>query len=128
VLRALARHWHDGRFALIWMHEDRVLDLERRDVLAAAPKRVLQSVDVEVVAVGVPPEEVAGVEPAVAPRSRRGLCVVELTMTQRPRLIRADDQLARRAERHLDVVLVDKPELEAGPRPAARARHGGARS
>ena len=48
------------------------LDLERRDVLAAAADRVLDAIDEEEIAVGVLPEQVAGVEPAVAPdRGRR---------------------------------------------------------
>ncbi len=43
------------------------LDLDRRDVLAAAPDDVLAPVDEVEVALGVAPDDVAGVEPAVGP-------------------------------------------------------------
>ena len=43
------------------------LDLDRRDVLAAAPDHVLAPVDEVEVAVGAAPHDVAGVEPAAGP-------------------------------------------------------------
>ena len=46
---------------------DDALDLDRRDVLAAAADHVLAPVDEVEVAVGAAPDDVAGVEPAAGP-------------------------------------------------------------
>ena len=121
VLGELARHGDDRRLLDRGMGADLGLDLERGDVLAAPADRVLHAVDEEVVAVLVDAEGIAGVEPAVAPGPRRRLGILVVAVVHRPRPIGAHDQLADLAGRHLAVVLVDDPHLDAGTRPAAGA-------
>ena len=57
----------DGRALHRRMLVQHALDLDRRDVLAAAPDHVLLAVDEEEAAFGVAPHDVAGVEPAAGP-------------------------------------------------------------
>ena len=61
---------HCRTFSNLRVTGDDGLYLETRDVLTATPDGVLEPIDEVEVAVGVPAEGVAGMEPAVAPRSK----------------------------------------------------------
>ena len=105
----------DGRaLGDVGMFGHQRLDLERRDVLAAAADRVAHPVDEVVPAVAVDPERVAGVEPAVAPRLGRLLRHLVVARVERPRLGGAHDHLPDLAGVDRLVVLVDDAHL--GPR------------
>src|ERR687891_1014993 len=71
VLAELRRHRDDGCARDVGVREQRLLDLVRRDVLAAAPDRILQPVDETEAAVAVADDAVARVEPEVSPRRSR---------------------------------------------------------
>src|SRR5919106_4681699 len=73
VLAELRRHRDDGCARDVGVREQRLLDLVRRDVLAAAPDRILQPVDETEAAVAVADDAVTRVEPEIPPRGRRRL-------------------------------------------------------
>ena len=77
------------------------LDLDRRDVLAAAADHVLLAVDEVQVAVGVAPHDVAGVEPAAGPGLVGGRLVLQVAGEEvAPRVgARSRAPAARRARR-----------------------------
>ncbi len=80
------------------------LDLERRDVLAAAPDHVLAPVDEVEVAFGRAADDVAGVEPVVGPRLGGRLVVLQVAgeeVLARVRAGGADEQLAGNVDRGL---------------------------
>ena len=81
----------------------------------------LVAVDEEVVAVRFTAQEVAGVEPAVAPGAGGCLGIPVIAVTHRPGLIGPHDQLSCVPGRHFDVVLVDEPQLDSRPRLAAES-------
>ena len=123
VLAELARHRDDGRLADVGEGDDLGLDLERRNVLAAAPDRVLDAVDEEVIAVGVDPEGIAGVEPAIAPGPRRRFQVLVVAVVHRPGPVGTHQHLADLADGDLAVVRVDQPHVDARAHLAAGAAH-----
>ena len=75
---ALVGDRHDGALEHRGVRADRLLDLDRGDVLAAGDDHVLAAVAQLDGAVGVPHREVAGVEPAAPERRLGGLRVVEV--------------------------------------------------
>src|SRR6266513_464711 len=103
---------------------DLALHLERGDVLAPAPYVVLDPVDEVVVAVRVPPESVTGVQPEVAEEAQAGLGFAVVFGGHDPWLGAAHHELADMADRHLAVLVVDDPEIEARHR-ATRDVDGG---
>ena len=115
VLGVLGRHRERRRLDDVGMLVDERLDLERRDVLAAAADGVLDAVDEVVVAVGVDREPVTGVEPAVAPRGGAGLGHAVVPAVDHPRLARTHDELADLVGTERLVVLVDDLRLVARP-------------
>ena len=115
ILGKFARHRDRGGFAHVGMRAHLDLDLERRDVLAAAANRVLHAVDEIEIAVLVAAEGVAGVEPAIRPGLGGGLRVAVVAAVHRPGAIGADQHLADRADRHLAIVAIDQPHLDMRP-------------
>src|SRR5690606_18540732 len=115
----------DGDVGHRLMMEDLALHLECRDVFAAATDRVLDAVDVEIVAFRIAAKRIAGVEPAVSPGPRGGFRIVEIADGESPRRVRPHDELADPAVFHLYVVVVDDPGLDPVARPAAAAHDGG---
>ena len=102
------------------------LDLERRDVLAAAPDDVLAPVDEVEVALRTALDDVAGVEPAVGPRLLGGRLVLEVAEEEvAPRVVTGGphEQLARHADGDVGALVVDDARLDAriGPAEAVRA-------
>jgi hypothetical protein len=87
------------------------VSLEGGDVLAAPADHVLDAVEEVEVPLLVLRELVARVEPAVAPGLRRRLRHVLVAGVDHPGERVARDELARRAGRHGEIVLVDEPEL-----------------
>ena len=99
------------------------LDLDRRDVLAAAPDHVLAPVDEVEVALGAAAHDVAGVEPAAVPGLLGGplvLQVVEEEIAPRLGAGGAHQQLARVVDADVDAALVDDSRVDVG-RGAAEA-------
>ena len=81
---------------------EHALDLDGRDVLAAAADHVLLAVDEEEVALRVAPHHVAGVEPAAGPGFARGRLVLQVAGEEvAPRVVArgAHQQFARRVDR-----------------------------
>ena len=107
VLGDFALDHHRGGLAHGGMGEDFGLDLERGDVFAAAADRVLQPVDEIEIALGVAPEAVAGVEPAVAPGGGGRLGIAGVAVRHGPGAIGAHDEFADLADADLAIVLVD---------------------
>src|SRR5262249_48361704 len=68
VLGEFGAHRKGRRRLDLGMTQQHLLDLERRDVLAAPANRILQAIDETVVAVRLPDDAIAGVEPEIAPR------------------------------------------------------------
>ena len=106
VLAELGRHPDGSGLEHRRMVVHDLLDLVRRDVLAAPPHRVLLAVDEVQIAVLVEGAEVAGVEPQVAPGLERGVGVPVVAEHHRVRLVAAVDDLADlpRRERGVPVV------------------------
>ena len=84
------------------MQLDHLLDLEGGDVLASPPDRVGRPADEVDVPLGVSPDEVAGVEPEVAPGRERRLGLAVVAVGDERWLVGAHDELADLAARHLD--------------------------
>ena len=72
----------------------------------------------------VPPECVPGVEPEVAEEAQAGLGVAVIFGGHDPWLGAAHHQLADMSNRHLAVLVVDDPEIEAGHRAAGDVDRG----
>ena len=109
---------HAGAGHAVHLHDDR-LHLGRVHVLAAGLDELLLrlALDVVEVALGVEAADVARVVPAVAEGVRRHVGLGEVALEHERA---AHHDLARRADRHLAVVVVDEPHCAAGTgRPAA---------
>src|SRR5207302_1321397 len=87
---------------------ERSLDLERRDVLAAADDHVLEAVDDVEEALLVEDADVARIEPAVAECAP---CRLRILPVAREDLRAADDDLAGLAGRHGLSIGIDDPDL-----------------
>ena len=114
VLAELRRDGDHGCGRDVGMGEQHLLDLPGRDVLAAAPDRVLEAVDEPEVAVGLADHAVARVEPEVSPRRDRLLGHLPVAGREGERLVGPHHELARLAVGDLGVVLVDDARGEAG--------------
>src|SRR5436189_6306704 len=93
------------------------LDLDRRDVLAAAPDDVLAPVDEVEVAFGAAPDDVAGVEPAVKPCRLGRRVVLEVAdeeVATRVDAGGANEQLAGDVDAAVDALVVDDARLDVG--------------
>ena len=112
VFGQVAAHRDGGGLGHRRVLRDRLLHVDRRDVLAPPADVVLLPVDEAEVAVGVEPAEVAGVEPQV-PEGRDGgfgVAVVALEHDVGP--AGPADDLADLTGRHLPVLGVEQPHLE----------------
>ena len=108
------------------MAQQHLLDLVRRDVLAAAADRVLDPVDEAEGAVGVAHHPVAGVEPQVAPGLDGLLGHAEVAAGEGERLVGAQQQFAGLARRQLDIVRRRRPARRSRAA-ASPSRRGAAR-
>ena len=118
---ALVRRGDDGDLGDRVVRGDRLLDLDRGDVLAARDDHVLEAVAQLDVAVLVHDAEVAGVEPAALERLARRLLVVEVAHHH---VVAAHDDLAERLAvgGHVLHVLVDHAQALRHDRADALAR------
>ncbi len=113
----LVRGRHHGALQDRRVGRERVLDVDRRDVLAAPDDDVLRAVLDQDVALLVEGGHVAGVEPAVADRRRRRVRIAVVAHHDR---VAADDDLADllAVGPHVVAVGVDDPHRDARDRPA----------
>src|SRR5207253_1309240 len=113
-----------GGFRNAWEGEDFTFHLEAGDVLAPAPDALLCAVLPVIVAVLISFEEVAGVEPALAPSLGVGGVIIIIAKRHRRPPLGSDDQFPALADRDVLAVLIDDPQIEAGPRrPATTGAH-----
>src|SRR5262249_45698562 len=82
---------------------DDLLDLPRRDVLAAAAQPVAAAPGKVEEAIGIARAEITRVEPSVAQRLGGALVVLQVPIHEEPWLALADEDLARLVELHLEV-------------------------
>src|SRR5262245_55644706 len=73
------RHAEADRFRDGWMRKEHLVDLARRDLLAAAIDHLLEAADEREVTIVVEKTLVAGPEPSIRERGRIGLGVVLVT-------------------------------------------------
>jgi hypothetical protein len=106
------RHREYRRFQHFGICVDGIFDFHRRDVLAAATYRVFQPVDKIVVAVGVSAQQVAAMQPEIAPRGQRFRRPAPVTRHHDPRNLGADRQFSGDADGNFLVVFIDEPDLE----------------
>src|SRR6516162_446971 len=107
VLRHLIGHRDYRAFPNTRVRHDFGFDLERGDVLATAPDRILHPVDEEIIAISIAAEGIPGVEPAVAPGDGSRFGVLVIAGVERPWRIAANNQLADRADWHFAIVGID---------------------
>ena len=94
VFTTIARHCHGSSGLHAGKRQQLGFHFKRRDVLATAADHVFHAVDKVVIVLGITAEQVAGVEPLIAPGLGGGYWIVEVTVAQRPRLVAAQNQLA----------------------------------
>src|SRR5207244_6271633 len=116
------RDWEYRRVRHRRMRADDLLDLERRDVLAAPADAVLLAVDEPEIAVGIETSAVAGVEPLVAVCRESLFRHLVVAHRRAPRIVAAQHDLAGLAGWDLEIVVVDDFHLHAAPRPADRSQ------
>jgi hypothetical protein len=102
------------------VRRERVLDLRRVHVVAAADDQVLDAVDDRQPSFGIEAAHVAGVQEAAYGDLRRGLGVVQVA---RHRVVAAHHDLAGLARRHVGAGRVDDAQLDAPQRLAHAAEH-----
>ena len=94
VFGQFRRHRKDRGFADVRMAEQHLLDLEGRNILAAAADGVLQAVDETKISVPVAHDAIAGVKPAVAERLGGLVGHGEIAGGEGERLVGVHDQFA----------------------------------
>src|SRR5450755_3590140 len=117
----LVGHTDDRRFQHCLVGEDRLLDLDRGDVLPTGHHDVLGAVQQLHVAIGVHHAEVAGVEPAAPERGAGRLRIVEIALHH---VVAAHHDLAHRhaVRRHVVDLLVYDPKPLSLDHPQTLAR------
>ena len=122
VLAELGRQRIDRAGSDRRMLQQHLLDLERRNVLAAPANGVLHAVEKAKASVRLTHDAVAGMEPEVAPSLDRLVRHREIARRDREGLDRPHQQFPRFAVRQRIVLGVDDGDIEAGPHAAHRSR------